>query len=215
MIPLAKLAEPDILRINAAKWLTELKAEIATGAAKAKIAYRQSKYGHKEIKDRIIEETHGKCAYCESNPLHIAYGDIEHILPKIGDIDRTFQWTNLTLGCDKCNTNKGDKDVIDPYTDDLSSEFEFFGPMIHHKDGRAKAERTHTDLKLNRPELLERRRERLNNLIQNIRRIQAMPEGEERSLLLSSVVSHEVGADREYVACVRAHLDMSGIAIPV
>ena len=29
-----------------------------------------------------IDETHGKCAYCESKIKHIDYGDIEHILPK-------------------------------------------------------------------------------------------------------------------------------------
>jgi uncharacterized protein (TIGR02646 family) len=59
------------------------------------------------------------CAYCESKLRHITYGDIEHIVAKAVDQSRTYDWTNLTIACDVCNTEKSDEEgLVDPYTED-------------------------------------------------------------------------------------------------
>ena len=50
------------------------------------------RYNHAEIKSALIAETHGKCAYCESKIRHVSYGDIEHVMPKVNDPTRWFEW---------------------------------------------------------------------------------------------------------------------------
>ncbi|MGL4551126.1 MAG: hypothetical protein ACRC33_08060 [Gemmataceae bacterium] len=59
---------------------------------------------------------HGKCAFCESNVDHIAYGDVEHYRPKAGYVQRpggplkrpgyfwlAYEWENLLFSCQLCN----------------------------------------------------------------------------------------------------------------
>lgn len=74
MIKLQKGPEPNVLQADAERWTAELLA--AGDKAKAK----NSRYGHPDVKAALIAETNGKCAYCESKLLHIAYGDVEHIV---------------------------------------------------------------------------------------------------------------------------------------
>lgn len=164
MIRLVKGAVPQILMRNAARWTQELLAEIARGGDQ--LALRQSKYRQPEIKDALKDETKRKCAYCESKPLHVTHGDIEHVVPKAVAPQRAFDWANLTLACNVCNvcnTNKSDyENLLDPYASDPEDEFTFSGPMIFHVEGGLTAEYTKTTLKLNRADLLERRAERLD-----------------------------------------------------
>src|SRR4051812_42470652 len=110
MIRLTKGAEPGILARNGGAWTRELLASIARGEKLSDV--RARRYGHKEIKDALIAETHEKCAYCESKPLHVDFGDVEHIIPKSVERQRTYEWENLTLVCGRCNTNKGDKEGL-------------------------------------------------------------------------------------------------------
>lgn len=209
MIKLAKGDAPDVLADNAAKWTAELAAEIAKGGDK--IAYRKSKYNHPQVKAALIAETKSKCAYCESLPLHVTYGDIEHIAPKSSDINLTFDWQNLTLACDVCNTKKGDQEgLIDPYEDDPEQEFRWVGPIIFHQAGSAKAELTRTTIALNRNELLFQRAERLEALENLFRRIEQHPEENERDLILAATLRHEMSDEKEYAACSRSFLVMTG-----
>src|SRR5262245_49620492 len=141
MIKLTKGPPPQVLVDNAANWTAELLAEMENGGDK--IAYRAGKYRHPEIKDALKLETHRKCAYCESKPLHVTFGDIEHVIPKSEEPNLTFDWPNLTLACDVCNTNKGAKmGLLDPYHCEPEQEFEFHGPMMFHRAGHAAAELT-------------------------------------------------------------------------
>jgi uncharacterized protein (TIGR02646 family) len=189
--------------------VTELLAEVAKGGDK--VAYRKSKYNHPEIKAALVTETNGKCAYCESLPLHVTYGDIEHIVPKSVDPNLTFDWHNLTLACDVCNTKKANQEgLIDPYIDEPEDEFDFIGPMLLHRTGKAKAEITRTALDLNRSHLLCQRAERIEALENRFRLIEQHPEAEERKLILAATVEHEISAEREYSSCSRSYLRSTG-----
>ncbi|RWL50122.1 MAG: hypothetical protein EOR60_01820 [Mesorhizobium sp.] len=207
MIFLEKGEIPKVLADNAAKWLAELKKEIAAGGKK--VEYRKSKYNTKGIKDKIEQETHGKCAYCEAKLLHITYGDIEHIIPKSEDIDLTFLWSNLTMSCDKCNTNKGEKmGIFDPYGSDPEIEFQFYGPMISHRPGRHIAENTHIELQLNRVQLLERRHEAAKALATNLERLANIADAGERELLRNAIIAQESSREREFSACLKSLIEI-------
>lgn len=203
MIILKKGDKPAILAKNYTKWTTELEAEILDGGDK--VTYRSSKYNAKKIKEALQQEVHGKCAYCESKFLSVTYGDVEHIVPKSSDVKMTFEWCNLTLACDRCNTNKGDKiGLFDPYENDPEEHFEFFGPTIRHKDGRDIAELTHIELKLNRVDLLEKRHEKLLDLANHLERLGKNPDQSTRTLLVNAVKAAASAPDSEFSACLKS-----------
>lgn len=206
MIRLTKLPSPMVLAANAAAWTEELLEEIAGGGDR--VEARKARYRTPGIKEALKEETHGKCAYCESKPLHVTHGDIEHIVPKSESPELTFDWSNLTLACDVCNTRKGSKlGLLDPYACDPENEFEFLGPMIFHRFGRAAAELTRIELDLNRVELLEKRRDHLQRLRDQFEKHELNPDPVLRDLLLSAARAFESSAEREFAACTRAFLN--------
>lgn len=205
MIALTKGPTPAILVENAARWTRDLLADLARGGDSKGLS---EKYRHQDVKRGLIAETHRKCAYCESKPLAVTYGDIEHVVPKKVDPALAFEWTNLTLACDVCNTKKGThEDLVDPYNDDPQTEFSFYGPMIMHRTGRDKAEFTRITLELNRIDLLERRRGRLENFIKDLQRLFDKPKSAMRDLLIAAAIENETAGHQEYAACVRAHVD--------
>lgn len=190
---------------NAVKWTADLIAEIAKGGDKVKL--RQSKYRTPGIKEALIKETRRKCAYCESFPLHVAFGDVEHVIPKSIDPAQSFSWNNLTLACGVCNTNKADKlGLLDPYSCNPDDEFEFAGPMIAHRRGRVEAENTKIEIDLNRIELLERRREAIDRIVDKLDRLAVSQDPRAKDLIRRAILNHETGMDREFSACVRAYV---------
>lgn len=127
MIKITKGPVPAILARSEEAWTNTLLTKIRTGDAPTE--NELGKYKHPEIKAALVQETHGKCAYCESKFGHIAYGDVEHIVPKSRAPENRYSWTNLTIACDRCNTNKGDAEgFVDPNTDD-PDEF-FYYPRV-------------------------------------------------------------------------------------
>lgn len=209
MIKLHKGAAPEILTDNATTWTVELLQEIAAGGDQ--VAYRKGKYNKPSIKDAIKKETNCKCAYCEAQPLHVTYGDIEHIIPKSIQPELTFDWENLTLACDVCNTKKGNQEgLLDPYDCEPSEEFAFYGPMILHIDRRAGAELTRTILDLNRIELLSKRKDRIDALANLFRRLETHPDDYERELLIRASLAHETKDESEFAACARSYLTNAG-----
>jgi hypothetical protein len=66
----------------------------------------------KEMKWHLFEQFHGKCAYCESKPLAVYPGDVEHYRPK-GKVDEDenhpgYYWLaydeqNMLPACASCN----------------------------------------------------------------------------------------------------------------
>lgn len=73
-------------------------------------------YNHSNVKEVLINDQNGKCAFCEQNILSVTYGDVEHFRPKGGysqnEIDNlnkpgyywlASNWDNLLLVCQICN----------------------------------------------------------------------------------------------------------------
>src|ERR1700722_9410453 len=104
MIKINKLPAPAILVEKSTEWTNALLEKISKGEKPTDA--ESNRYRHAKIKQALLDETHGKCAYCESKLRHIAYGDIEHVVPKSVRPELSFDWQNLTLACDVCNTNK-------------------------------------------------------------------------------------------------------------
>lgn len=177
MIKLEKLEEPSILSQNKGEWQEQYlqyydhDSNRYTKKANVKIPnYLTKKYNNKDIKEQLLNETRKKCAYCESKMLHITYSDIEHIKPKAHRPDLIFEWSNLTVACEACNRRyKNDyfnetAPLINPFIEDPEAYLYALGPLIRHIGGNNKGLRSHTIIGLNRPELIEERIERINNV---------------------------------------------------
>jgi uncharacterized protein (TIGR02646 family) len=158
VILLQKLEKPSILVEKEEEWTKELMDHYNAENKIPKTV--NQRYGHKEIKLRLIEETNHKCAYCESKITAVDHGDIEHIEPKSKVPNKTFDWDNLTLCCRKCNQNKRDyynprNPLINPYLNNPEEEIVFLGPIISPRTERARL--TVKLLQLDRVELFESR----------------------------------------------------------
>jgi hypothetical protein len=128
---LQKLPPPNFLS-ERAEQLTE--TFVSSG-------HKTRPWAHDEIRERLSEETHNRCAYCEGAFLPVSYGNIEHILPKSRFPRKVVDWANLTLVCVRCNTNKGDKydpDLLflNPYQDHAEDHLVFVGSIVRPKTAR-------------------------------------------------------------------------------
>lgn len=166
---LKKTDIPEILLNKGDQWRDDLLAVLAAGNKPTEAM--KGRYRHKEIKEALLQETNGKCAYCESKLRHIAHGDIEHVIPKSKVPEMSYTWENLTLACDVCNENKGDTyssdaafsqhSLVDPYLDDPQDHFLFLREIVTPRPDSMRALATEQIIKLSRGELLEKRRERM------------------------------------------------------
>jgi hypothetical protein len=202
MIKLRKGQIPARLQQNAQKWTAELLSAIAAGQKAEEL--RKSKYNHQDVKDAIKRETNGKCAYCESDPLHVSYADIEHIIPKSINPALTYDWNNLTLGCTICNTRKSNKEgFVDPYTDDPSDHLQFVGPMLRAKTEIGK--HTWVGLDLNRLKLIERRHEKLQDLERRWTEIAAATDPNLKKTLQDALEQYAKDPATEFSACISTY----------
>ena len=159
--------KPKILEDKEESWTTALTNKLARGEKPTNT--EKTRYRHLQVKAVLIEETKGKCAYCESKLLHIHHGDVEHIYPKSLAPEKSFEWENLTLACEICNQNKSNKDplieaIIDPYVIDPVEHLVFMGTLIFDL-GTPHGISTKEILDLNRVELVERRKEHLEKIM--------------------------------------------------
>jgi uncharacterized protein (TIGR02646 family) len=211
MIKLEKGIEPEILTQNAATWTQAVVVKLNNGEAPTKT--EKGRYNHPNIKQALIAETHGKCAYCESKLRHISYGDIEHVVPKSSDPSKWFSWPNLTLACDICNTNKSTTHVdnetfIDPYAVDPEQHFWHIGALMHPQPGCDSAALTERLLELNRSELLERRTGRLKSLLKMLDVIERCGDQNLKKILWDDFCN-ESKSDQEYAAMARSVTEMA------
>jgi len=205
MIKLHKGPEPAVLARNATEWTTELLDAIASEDDAD--AIKSSRYGHQEVKQALLDETNEKCAYCESKPLHVTFGDVEHICPKGIDPLRAYDWENLTLACSVCNNKKRAKQgIVDPYLEEPEAAFEFYGPMLIEVAGVANAKRTRIELDLNRKELLSQRGEQLAKIRSELLENRANPDVTERSLTEEAIIAHYENRSSQFSACARHFL---------
>ena len=207
MIKLNKKPEPNILSNNKIKWTSELMYYVNL---KQKVPDQIiNRYNHPDIKTILKEETNnGKCMYCESTISVVAPEHIEHYRPKKHYPELTFEWSNLGLSCPRCNLNK--KDVFDenctyinPYNDSPDKHFISLGTMIYHKPNDKRALLTEFKLELNRPELMEARKTRIEAIRPLIDQYVAENNPTLRSILKREI-EKEIAEDKPYSMCAKA-----------
>lgn len=217
MIKLTKSAEPEVLRNHGEEWTRTLLEKIGRGEKPT--AAEASKYRHPEIKAVIIAETHGKCAYCESKLRHIHHGDVEHIYPKSLDEAKRFSWSNLTLACEICNQNKSNKDpkvahIIDPYETDPEQHMVFVGAFVYAK-GTAQGQNTTILLDLNRIELVERRQEKVNQIMATFGTVfQSSLPAATKMAIIENIKKNDASNSAAYTAMVRTLMHQMASQLP-
>ena len=141
------------------------------------------------------------------------------MVPKSHDPLKWFSWSNLTLACDVCNTNKADASVdaesfIDPYRVDPEEHFWQLGPMMHPRPGSDAAALTERLLRLNRAELVERRAERQANLLRMIDLVERCRDPKLKRLLWEEFKSESL-AHNEYAALSRSIMELAGTRLEI
>ncbi|MFP3544388.1 HNH endonuclease [Rhizobium sp. SIMBA_035] len=206
MIKLQKRPIPKRLEDNAAAWTKVVVDKKNAGQTPTKTEL--GRYRHPEIKAVLVEETAGKCAYCESKLQHIHHGDVEHMYPKSLDPSKTFEWENLTMACEVCNQNKSNKDpllehIIDPYVTDPEQHLIFAGGLIFAR-GTNEGTATRILLELHRAELVEMRNEHLEKVMAIYAQIlDATLPLPVRKALYQDLLQREAGPKAPYTAMTR------------
>ncbi|MCA9070712.1 MAG: HNH endonuclease [Planctomycetaceae bacterium] len=164
------------------------------------------------MKATVREESHDKCTYCESKISHISPGHIEHLIPKSKRRDLVVCWQNLGYVCEECNREKGDyhepdEPLLNPFIDNPEDHLLFFGPMILQKD-LGKGYRTIRKLKLSRPSLVERKKERIEYIQKLIVTWKSLPDSQTKQILKEEILG-ECRPDKEYSATIRNLLKQS------
>lgn len=213
MIRLKKLPEPAIL-VSKQKELTELYVD-SINKGEAIPAGIKKTYKLPAIKNILLQETFGKCAYCESKITHICPGDVEHFKPKRCFPELIFAWPNLTITCPKCNVKKGDyfsekEPLINPFVDNPDKYIYALGAMLYPKHGSNKGIITIEILGLNRAALLERRLERIEYL-EKIVHLYHMTSDKTLKTLLKQQMMQEIELNKEYVMATKSYLISSGV----
>jgi 5-methylcytosine-specific restriction endonuclease McrA len=210
---LQRLGLPDDIGERLDRWRTEL-CELVDAGGEIPEALR-NRYRSAELKAILRRETADKCSYCEAHISHVYPGDVEHIVPKAIEPRRMLDYENLTYACAECNRNKGTyydpaHRLLHPYDDDPRQHLAAFGPMILHLPGARRGQLTEKRLGLNRQPLLERRTERLLQLVTLVDRYVLEPEGPLKGMLRAEL-EREAGADAEYTLVAKTFLETVGI----
>lgn len=206
MIRLRKSEEPQVLKENGKEWTSELLKSIVKGDDTSSNLIRR-RYADNEVKENLRLECSGKCMYCESRIGHITYEHVEHIKPKAKDKypELTFSWENLGLSCPKCNLNKSDFyddniPFVNPYVDEPSNFFVVLGHFIYHRPGNRRGEITEKKIQLNRVDLIEQRKERID-AIRSLADKYVSENNTGLKQILLDELKEELQEDKPYSAC--------------
>ncbi len=195
MIQVRRLSEPAVLVREGDRWTEELCAarrqhyqalsEPEVGRKPKYPRAKTSRYAHREVKSGLEEMFGAKCAYCESRVKAVSYQHVEHFRPQSVYPLLAYEWTNLLLACERCNSaykrqqfplidgsqpqadradpcSRSDRDdpaLIDPCRDDPAAFFDFEGAILVCLDPRA--ETTRDVCGLNREDLKDERKRKL------------------------------------------------------
>jgi 5-methylcytosine-specific restriction endonuclease McrA len=212
MVRVYKKQEPDTLRKNKTNWTDELMSYIRI---EQKVPENiKNKYNHSDIKEILRLETNGQCMYCESDMKHITHEHIEHIKPKAKDKypHLTFEWFNLGLACPICNLNKSDiydenLPFINPYQEDPKEYLYALGTLIFHLPGNKRGELMWRQIGLNRPELIEKRFERIESVKLLIDKYSQELNTTLKNVLLNQI-RIEASDDKPYSMCIKALIEV-------
>lgn len=175
-------------------------------------ALENGNYSHPTNKAALREASHGKCMYCESHIDHTDFAHIEHIKPKAAGKfpELTYEWTNLGYACAICNNSKSDSfdldtPYIDPYAEEPSDYLLFAGAFVFPRNGSERGELTIQDTKLNRAELLEKRKARIDAFEKAISAAHRTANAALRDGAIAAL-KDEAAPDKEYSLCVGTFL---------
>ena len=208
MIKLTKGDKPEILKSKEVEWAEEYQSHLSSGVpVTATIKFR---YRHSEIKEAIKAEAFGKCVYCESKISHISPGQTDHILPVSKRPDLIVDWNNLAFVCEECNRAKSDyyepgEPLINPFQEDPEEHLRFFGPVVLHAPNDVKGQLTHKQLRLDRINLFERRKEKLEQLQNLLDKWASYPPGRLKELIKNELLK-EAEPDKEFSATAKYFL---------
>lgn len=174
-------------------------------------------YKHKENKKALKDASNDKCMYCESKISHIDFAHVEHIKPKAADKfpELKFEWDNLGYACPICNNTKSDKywddcTFIDPYSDNPKEHLVAIGTLLQPKRGCERGEITIVEIGLNRPELLEKRGERIKDVENAIKTCFRTKNTRLKENAINEL-KKEANVDKEYSMVVEALLNAHGL----
>ena len=211
MIHLTKSDIPQVLLDYAIQWRDEYLEFVNNGQRPPdSIKYR---YRHQDIKTQLRTDTSNKCAYCESNPHSTNPGQIDHIQPISHRPELIVEWFNLSFACAECNREKSDyyeptEPLVNPFEDDPANHLKHFGPVVMHTTGDMKGLRTVHILKLCRPALIEKRKEKIER-IQSLLDLWAAAEGAATSNVIWDQVLDECSECSEFTATARAYVEQA------
>ena len=208
MINLKRNPIPQTLRIANDERVARL-TECLTSGVKPPQSLLDS-YRHPELKSHLVDESHGKCIYCESRVLHTYFGDVEHIKPKQMFPLERLTIENLGLACAICNNNKGeywidDLPLLNPYVDEVDKELIAFGYHLYRRPGSHRGTATISILKLNRPALLDKRRERIQLIEPLVEKFLLLPDGHVKELVKEELCQYAMESE-EFSMVVKAFL---------
>ncbi|QHJ14000.1 hypothetical protein FX988_04282 (plasmid) [Paraglaciecola mesophila] len=209
MIKLEKYPKPEVLVANEVTWTEEFIRLVAGDTSVPKAA--RYRYRHPDIKSTLRSECSDKCIFCESKISHVFPGETDHIIPLSRKQEDVVKWENLGYVCKECNRNKSNyHDVnlplVNPFVDDPDEHLLFFGPIILAKPSNNRGQITVDLLKLSRSALVERKKERIDQVKLLIDRIGCFPDGEAQDFLKNQVLE-EAGGSKEYSATISAYLN--------
>jgi hypothetical protein len=130
---------------------------------------------------------------------HVSFGDVEHVRPKSKYPALEFEWANLGLCCQRCNTSKLDKfdeenPYINPYEESPSEHLDAIGTFLSAKSPRGLI--TINDIQLNRPPLVEKRKETMEMITKLLEVSNAIADEPKRTVMIAFIRSL-AGADKE------------------
>ena len=167
-------------------------------------------YDDPDNKNALAKAASGKCMYCESKIGHVSYPQIEHIKPKKKFPELEFVWENLGFCCQICNTNKGQKydearPFINPYNENPEDHIGFLGYYIYPKHGSLRGEYTIKEIGLERNELNDRRKEKIDGVEKMIKAAFSTKSDSLRNQAIDEI-KKEAGKDMEYSAAIESVL---------
>ncbi|MGC9462043.1 HNH endonuclease signature motif containing protein [Vibrio genomosp. F10] len=193
--------------------------KLERGACPYPKALENSNYKHATNKESLKKTSFDKCMYCESKISHIDHAHVEHIKPKAKDKfpELEFVWENLGYACPKCNGAKSDKyfslsPFINPY-EEKPNEFIFCaGALLFPKNGSERAEITINQIDLNRPELLEKRMNKIQEIQKSLNACYRVKDPDLQKLLIDEIKSM-TSKDKEYSYVVKFFLKSHEIEV--
>jgi hypothetical protein len=179
------------------------------------LALTAGNYADPVNKDILRKSTSGKCMYCESKIEHISYAHIEHIKPKTKYPELEFEWNNLGFSCQVCNTNKGvkyneDIPFINSYNENPEDYIIFLGFYIFPKQRSERGEYTIKEMDLNRPNLVDRRKDKIEGIIKILKFAYRTANKSLRDQAITEV-KKEAEKDKEFSTMIKSLLVTEGI----